>query len=637
MPKRAGHAPFVLLGFALLAAPFALAHAAPPPPAYQDRLLHDCMDDYQGGDATTKVGHDVHALDMWEHYDAGLGEAAITFSVISTRGYPAGTTDRPTLTIRLTFEAGGKAQTVTAGVCLVAIGRGPVTDGLGLEEAGAYEAAERCGRRAVELDPTDTWAIHAVCHVMEMQGRPREGVAWVGLHEAEWQDKVHNFANHVWWHQGLFHLELDEVDAVLDLYDRRLWKEPSQDHLDIDNAVAMLMRLEFRGIDVGDRWESLAEICAGRTADQVLPFADAHFMLALIHGRDEQADALELTLGGRLLEDEGNARLGGLNLTSEQLQGIDRVVLTACGTSWHAALIGDYMLEELARIPAEVEYASEVRYRNPLVDQRTMVIGISQSGETADTLAAIREAKRRGAHTLGIVNVVGSTIAREVGGGIYIHSGPEIGVASTKAFTGQVGALALLTLRLGRLRSLSVLQGREIVQALKRLPGQLKQVLARGPEVERIAEQFARAPNALYLGRGVNFPVALEGALKLKEISYIHAEGYPAAEIKHGPIALIDEMMPVVFIAPRDAVYQKILSNVQEVKARRGRVIAVVTEGDAEITALADHSFTIPQTLDSLTPLLSVLPLQLLAYYIAVRRGCDVDKPRNLAKSVTVE
>ncbi len=360
----------------------------------------------------------------------------------------------------------------------------------------------------------------------------------------------------------------------------------------------------------------------------------AHFMLKEIM---EQAEALELTLRGHLLEDEGNARLGGLNLTNEQLLGIDRVVLTACGTSWHAALIGEYMLEELARIPAEVEYASEFRYRNPIVDDRTLVIGISQSGETADTLAAIREAKRRGAHTLGIVNVVGSSIAREVGGGIYIHAGPEIGVASTKAFTCQVAALALLTLRLGRLRALSVLQGREIVRALRKLPGQVTEVLSRAAQVERIAEQFARAPNALYLGRGYNFPVALEGALKLKEISYIHAEGYPAAEIKHGPIALIDEMMPVVFIAPRDAVYQKILSNVQEVKARRGRVFAIVTEGDAEITGLADHNFPIPETIDPFTPVLSVLPLQLFAYYIAVRRGCDVDKPRNLAKSVTVE
>jgi glucosamine--fructose-6-phosphate aminotransferase (isomerizing) len=360
----------------------------------------------------------------------------------------------------------------------------------------------------------------------------------------------------------------------------------------------------------------------------------AHFMLKEIM---EQPASLELTLKGRLLEDEGNARLGGLNMADEQLLAINRVVLTACGTSWHAALIGEYMLEELARLPTEVEYASEFRYRNPIVDERTLVIGISQSGETADTLAALREAKRRGAPTLGIVNVVGSTVAREVDGGIYIHAGPEIGVASTKAFACQIAALALVTLRLGRLRALSVLQGREIVRALLKLPAQASQVLARAASVERVAEQYVRAANALYLGRGYNFPVALEGALKLKEISYVHAEGYPAAEIKHGPIALIDEMMPVVFIAPRDAVYQKIVSNVQEVKARRGRVIAVVTEGDAEIASLADHSFPIPETMDPLTPVLSVIPLQLLAYYIAVRRGCDVDKPRNLAKSVTVE
>jgi len=359
-----------------------------------------------------------------------------------------------------------------------------------------------------------------------------------------------------------------------------------------------------------------------------------HFMLKEIM---EQPESVGMTLRGRLLQEEGNARLGGLNLADDDLLGIERVVLTACGTSWHAALIGEYMLEELARIPTEVEYASEFRYRNPLVNERTLVVGISQSGETADTLAAVQEAKRRGARTLGIVNVVGSSIAREVDGGVYLHAGPEIGVASTKAFTSQIAALALLTLRLGRLRALSVLQGREIVRSLLKLPAQVAEVLKRAPDVERVAEAFARAPNALYLGRGYNFPVALEGALKLKEISYIHAEGYPAAEIKHGPIALIDELMPVVFVAPQDAVYQKIVSNVQEVKARRGRVVAVVTEGDKEIAELADYIITIPRTLDPLTPVLSVIPLQLLAYYIAVRRGCDVDKPRNLAKSVTVE
>ncbi|MSR06360.1 MAG: glutamine--fructose-6-phosphate transaminase (isomerizing) [Gemmatimonadetes bacterium] len=360
----------------------------------------------------------------------------------------------------------------------------------------------------------------------------------------------------------------------------------------------------------------------------------AHFMLKEIM---EQPESLRNALRGRLQEDEGNARLGGLNLTDERLLSINRVVLTACGTSWHSALIGEYMLEELARIPTEVEYASEFRYRNPIVDEHTLVVGISQSGETADTLWALREAKRRGAHTIGIVNVVGSTIAREVDGGIYIHAGPEIGVASTKAFTCQVASLALLTLHLGRLRSLSVLQGREVVKALRKIPDQVDQVLARAHEVQKLALVFDGATNALYLGRGYNFPIALEGALKLKEISYIHAEGYPAAEMKHGPIALIDESMPVVCVAPRDAVYQKIVSNVQEVKARGGKVIAVVTEGDDQLAGLADHVFTIPETIDSLTPVLSVIPLQLLAYHIAVNRGKDVDQPRNLAKSVTVE
>ncbi|MGH7643977.1 MAG: glutamine--fructose-6-phosphate transaminase (isomerizing) [Gemmatimonadales bacterium] len=360
----------------------------------------------------------------------------------------------------------------------------------------------------------------------------------------------------------------------------------------------------------------------------------AHFMLKEIL---EQPESLRNTLRGRLLEDEGTVRLGGLNLDDDALLHIERIVITACGTSWHAGLIGEYMIEELARIPTEVEYASEFRYRNPIVDERTLVVGISQSGETADTLAALREAKRRGARTLGLVNVVGSTIAREVDGGIYLHAGPEIGVASTKAFTSQIAALALLTLKLGRLRALSILQGREVVRALGRLPELVEQLLAGAPEVERIAERLVRAGNVLYLGRGYNFPVALEGALKLKEISYIHAEGYPAAEMKHGPIALIDDLMPVVFIAPRDAVYQKVVTNVEEVKARGGRVIAIVTRGDTGVARLADHKIEIPETLDLLTPVLTVLPLQLLAYYIAVRRGCNVDQPRNLAKSVTVE
>ncbi len=360
----------------------------------------------------------------------------------------------------------------------------------------------------------------------------------------------------------------------------------------------------------------------------------AHFMLKEIN---EQPESIRNVLRGHLLEDEGAARLGGLNLTDEEILGFNRIVITACGTSWHAALVGEYMMEEIARVPVEVEYASEFRYRSPILDPRTLVIVISQSGETADTLAALREAKRHGARTLGIVNVVGSTIAREVDGGIYLHAGPEIGVASTKAFTSQIVALALLTLYFGRRRNLSILQGREIVQALQRLPAQVEAVLGRASELEALAERFMRATNVLYLGRGVNFPVALEGALKLKEISYIHAEGYPAAEMKHGPIALIDELMPVVFIAPQDAVYAKIQSNIEEVRARGGRVVAVLTEGDTAIRKLADWAIEIPKTLDMLTPVVAAVPLQLFAYHIAVRRGCNVDQPRNLAKSVTVE
>jgi glucosamine--fructose-6-phosphate aminotransferase (isomerizing) len=359
-----------------------------------------------------------------------------------------------------------------------------------------------------------------------------------------------------------------------------------------------------------------------------------HFMLKEIC---EQPESVRNTFRGRLLEEEGSSRLGGLNMTDEELAKINRVVLTACGTSWHAALVGEYMLEEIARLPVEVEYASEFRYRNPIVDEKTLVIVISQSGETADTLAALREAKRRGARTLGIVNTVGSTIAREVDGGIYLHAGPEIGVASTKAFTSQITALAMFTLRLGRIRALSILQGRAIVKALGEIPGKIQQILDKREEIEALAERYVRASNVLYLGRGYNFPVALEGALKLKEISYIHAEGYPAAEMKHGPIALIDELMPVVFIAPKDAVHGKIVSNIEEVRARGGQVIAVVTEGDTAITPLVDHVITIPETMDMLTPILTSIPLQLLAYYVAVRRGCNVDQPRNLAKSVTVE
>ncbi len=359
-----------------------------------------------------------------------------------------------------------------------------------------------------------------------------------------------------------------------------------------------------------------------------------HFMLKEIC---EQPESVWNTLRGHLLEEEGTSRLSGLNLSDEDILGIEQIIITACGTSWHAGLIGEYMLEEMARIPVEVEYASEFRYRNPIVDERTLVIGISQSGETADTLAAIREAKQRGARTIGLVNVVGSTIAREVDGGTYLHAGPEVGVASTKAFTSQVAALAMVALRFARLRNLSILQGREMIQELRALPDKIRWILARADEMEALAEQYYQSNNALYLGRGVNFPVALEGALKLKEISYIHAEGYPAAEMKHGPIALIDENMPVIFIAPRGPVHSKVVSNIEEVKARGGKVIALVNEGDTEIERLADSTFAIPETMEMLSPILTSIPLQLFSYYVAVRRGCNVDQPRNLAKSVTVE
>jgi glucosamine--fructose-6-phosphate aminotransferase (isomerizing) len=360
----------------------------------------------------------------------------------------------------------------------------------------------------------------------------------------------------------------------------------------------------------------------------------AHFMLKEIF---EQPQTVASTLAGRLLLNTATAKLAGTNLTDEDLLSIDNVVITACGTSWHSGLIGEHMIEESARIPVEVEYASEFRYRNPIVNDRTLCIVISQSGETADTLAAMREAQRRGARTLGIVNVVGSTIARDAAAGIYLHAGPEIGVASTKAFTSQVVALALLTLKIGRLRDLSVIRGREIIEALQALPGQIQQILDRAPEIETLAEEFKRAQNFLYLGRGYNFPTALEGALKLKEISYIHAEGYPAAEMKHGPIALIDELMPVVFIAPHDSVFDKVASNVQEVKARKGRVIAITSREEPSLAGKIDYEFRIPETIDMLTPVLAAIPLQLLAYYIAVKRGSNVDQPRNLAKSVTVE
>jgi len=368
--------------------------------------------------------------------------------------------------------------------------------------------------------------------------------------------------------------------------------------------------------------------------DQIERGGFDHFMLKEIF---EQPATVENAMRGRLLPDQGTSKLGGLNMTDEELLKFDNILITACGTSWHSALIGEHMLESLARIPVEVEYASEFRYRNPVVTDKTLCIVISQSGETADTLAAMREAKSRGARTYGIVNVVGSTIARESDGGIYVHAGPEIGVASTKAFTSQVIALLLFTLKLARLRNLSMVDGKEIIEELQKLPKKIQSVLDRADEVEKIAEDFKNAQNFLYLGRGYSFPTALEGALKLKEISYIHAEGYPAAEMKHGPIALIDEKMPVVFVTPHDSVFDKVVSNVQEVKARGGRVIAITTRDEEALEGKLDYEFRIPETKDMLTPVLASIPLQLLAYYIAVKRGANVDQPRNLAKSVTVE
>ena len=401
-----------------------------------------------------------------------------------------------------------------------------------------------------------------------------------------------------------------------------------------DGDVAVLDRSGYKIIDMSATRLDKAVSRIDWDLGQIERGGYAHFMLKEIF---EQPTTVENTMRGRLLTEEGTSKLGGLNLTDDELLFIDNIVITACGTSWHSALIGEHMLEELTRIPVEVEYASEFRYRNPIVDERTLCIVMSQSGETADTLAAMREAKRRGARTLGIVNQVGSTIAREADGGIYIHAGPEIGVASTKAFTSQVVALALLTLKIGRLRDLSILHGRRIIEALQALPGQIQSVLDRADEIEQIAEEFKRAQNFLYLGRGYNFPAALEGALKLKEISYIHAEGYPAAEMKHGPIALIDEMMPVVCIAPHDSVFDKIVSNVQEVKARKGKVIAITSQAEPSLVGKLDYEFRIPQTIEMLSPILASVPLQLLAYYIAVKRGSNVDQPRNLAKSVTVE
>jgi len=360
----------------------------------------------------------------------------------------------------------------------------------------------------------------------------------------------------------------------------------------------------------------------------------AYFMLKEIF---EQPEAIKNAIRGRVLSADGNVKLGGLDDVRERLREINRLVIVACGTAYHAGLVGKYMLEEYAGIRADIEYGSEFRYRKPILDSKTAVLAVSQSGETADTLAAVKEAKNKGALALGIVNAVGSTIARETDAGIYNHAGPEIGVASTKAFTSQLSILALLTVFLGRQREMSCVTGKRILNELAEIERHIKTILKQAKEIEKIARKYSGFNNFLYLGRKYNYPIALEGALKIKEIAYVHAEGYPFGEMKHGSIALIDENFPSIAIVTKDSVYEKTISGVQEIKARGGKIIAIATSGDKEIKKLVDDVIYIPKTLEMLTPMISVVPLQLLAYYFGVQKGLDVDKPRNLAKSVTVE
>ena len=360
-----------------------------------------------------------------------------------------------------------------------------------------------------------------------------------------------------------------------------------------------------------------------------------HFMLKEIY---EQPQAITDTYRGRLIADEGIIKMSSIDNHLEKFVNAKRIIIVGCGTSWHAGLVGEYLFEELARVPVEVEYASEFRYRNPIITSEDIVIAVSQSGETADTLAAIKLAKEKGAFIFGVCNVVGSSIARESDSGSYTHAGPEIGVASTKAFTTQITVLSLIAMRLGKAKGhLSESEYHNYLEHMTLIPEKVKEVLDTNDSIEEISAVYKDAANCLFLGRGLNFPVALEGALKLKEISYIHAEGYPAAEMKHGPIALIDENMPVVVVATRKGHYEKVVSNIQEIKSRKGKIIAIVMQGDTTVKGLADHCIEIPETLEALTPLLTTIPMQLLSYHIAVMRECNVDQPRNLAKSVTVE
>lgn len=401
-----------------------------------------------------------------------------------------------------------------------------------------------------------------------------------------------------------------------------------------DNEVAVV---QADGVRIDHRSTGSVSVSV-QTLEQVVSDTELgdfeHYMLKEIY---EQPATIENALRGRLDKEEGTAVIGGLNLSPKDLRRIDRIVLTACGTSWHSGLVGEYLLEEFARMPTEVEYASELRYRNPPMSDRTLVFAITQSGETADTLAAMRECKRKGHPTLAICNVVGSTIAREADGGIYLHAGPEIGVASTKAFTSQVTVLTLLALYLGRMRHMSYPAGRRIIKQLQEMPEKIGKALECHDKVREVAGKYHHFNNFLYLGRLYNFPVALEGALKLKEISYAHAEGYPAAEMKHGPIALVDQQTPSVFVVPRGGIYPKVVSNMEEIRARKGPVIAIACEGDTDIARVADDVIYVPDVEDYLQPLVCAIPLQLLAYEVALLRGCNVDRPRNLAKSVTVE
>lgn len=401
-----------------------------------------------------------------------------------------------------------------------------------------------------------------------------------------------------------------------------------------DKEIAVITAKDFKVTDLMNNKKEKEEIELEWSTEEAQKGGYDHFMLKEIF---EQPQAIEDALRGRLFHKDGKAKLGGLEPEKETLKNMNRLIISAMGTAYLAGAIGEYMIEEYAEIPAELENAAEFRYRNPIIDKNTGFLAISQSGETADTLAALREAKKKGAHTIGIINVIGSTLAREVDEGIYNHAGPEIGVASTKAFSSQVVILALLSLFLGRERGLSLTQGKKIILALEELPRLANKVLEQNSNIETLSEKYKDYDNFFFIGRKYSYPIAMEGALKLKEISYVHAEGYEAGEMKHGPIALIDKDFPTVAICPSDSVYEKTLSNIQEIKARKGRVIAIATEGNKDIKEIVDDVIYIPKTMEMLTPILSVIPLQLFAYYIGVKKGYDVDKPRNLAKSVTVE